>query len=349
MNFVIYISKYQASGVPVPDLFFTEVLPAFPESGAGHQYILITDGYQVSEFAGLVEAGFIVLPAPVRNNIAARLWWRSVTLPRLLRKYAADVVLMVNALIPVGTLKSFAWFQDNQGWERIKKAASSTVLITSTEWQSNALAARFPLNTTVTVKPTLPSASEPLGSAQKASTREEFTGGKMFFLYAGPLDKDLTDLVRAFSVFKKRQKSDWKLVLAGEARKDDVFIKSLQHYRYRDDVVVLDGISWSALRELMAAAYALVSPADQSARWLIDSGFQAGVPVLVRDTALLREEGGEALLYMGQASQTEIAETMMTIYKDENLRSVLVGNGERELQGRSAGKMAAELRKLVAL
>ena len=52
---------------------------------------------------------------------------------------------------------------------------------------------------------------------------------------------DLLNLLKAFSVFKKRQKSNWKLVLTGNLRQyDKKFLEDLRTYKYRDDVVMAD-------------------------------------------------------------------------------------------------------------
>ena len=69
------------------------------------------------------------------------------------------------------------------------------------------------------------------------------TGGRPFF--ASFITSDATEpvmnLMRAFSLFKKRQQTDWKLVIAGDKGGDHRELKrALAAYKYRDDTVLLD-------------------------------------------------------------------------------------------------------------
>ena len=57
----------------------------------------------------------------------------------------------------------------------------------------------------------------PVSEEEKTATKNKYTDGKEYFMYAGAIHprKNLMNLLKAFSVFKKRQQTNMKLVLAG--------------------------------------------------------------------------------------------------------------------------------------
>src|SRR5690606_32528011 len=58
---------------------------------------------------------------------------------------------------------------------------------------------------------------KPLEESQKLATKQKFAYGKDYFLYVGSLHprKNISNLIKAFSLFKNETKADLKLLLAG--------------------------------------------------------------------------------------------------------------------------------------
>lgn len=125
-----------------------------------------------------------------------------------------------------------------------------------------------------------------------------------------------------------------KLVLAGRmAWKNDEFIRLLKTYRYRDDVILTGYIEESELARLVAASYALVYPSLFEGFGVpVLEAMQSGVPALTSANSSMEEIGGEAGLYFDPRDHEDIAEKMMLIYKDENLRAQLVKQGYEQAQ-----------------
>jgi glycosyltransferase involved in cell wall biosynthesis len=171
---------------------------------------------------------------------------------------------------------------------------------------------------------------QPLSDEEKDKVKNTYTGGKEYFVYAGAIHprKNLTNLLKAFSIFKKRQKSNWKLVLAGRlAWKYKHFVESLETYKYREDVVLTGYLDEKELVKIVAAAYGLVYPS----LW---EGFGVPVleamrcPVITSERSAMQEVAGDAALYINPSDHTDIAEKMMLLYKDENLRNRLIQKGK---------------------
>jgi glycosyltransferase involved in cell wall biosynthesis len=173
----------------------------------------------------------------------------------------------------------------------------------------------------------------PLNTDQKISIKEKYTNGREFFIYTGALQprKNLVNLLKAFSLFKKRQHSNWKLVLAGRlAWKNDDFLQLLRTYKYRNDVIITGYISESNLAQLMSSAYAMVYPSLFEGFGVpVLEAMKSGIPVLTSANTSMQEVGGEAALYFDPSSVQDMSEKLMLIYKDEDLRNSLIQKGKQ--------------------
>jgi glycosyltransferase involved in cell wall biosynthesis len=171
----------------------------------------------------------------------------------------------------------------------------------------------------------------PVSMEEKANTKEKYTGGQEFFLHVGAIQprKNLLNLLKAFSIFKKRLQSNMKLVLAGRlAWKNEEFWKLIKTYKYRDDVVITDYLPENELALLMGSAYALVYPSLFEGFGVpVVEAMRANVPVLTSQNSSMQEIGETAALYFNPHDHADIAEKMMLIYKDETLRKNLIEKG----------------------
>jgi glycosyltransferase involved in cell wall biosynthesis len=172
---------------------------------------------------------------------------------------------------------------------------------------------------------------KPATEVEKTATREKYTGGHEYFVYAGAIQprKNLVNLLKAYSLFKKRQRSNWKLVLAGRlAWKNDEFLQLLKTYKYREDVILTGYLSEEEIVHLVGAAYALVYPSFFEGFGVpVLEAMKCGVPALTTAGSSMEEIGRDAALYFDPADPADIAGKMMLIYKDESLRSRLVDKG----------------------
>jgi glycosyltransferase involved in cell wall biosynthesis len=121
-----------------------------------------------------------------------------------------------------------------------------------------------------------------------------------------------------------------KLVLTGRlAWKNGEFLQLLKTYKYRKDVLLTNYISEEELVQLMGAAYALVYPSFFEGFGVpVLEGMKCGVPVLTSANTSMQEIGEDAALYFNPADHTDIADKLMLIYKDENLRNRLIEKGK---------------------
>jgi glycosyltransferase involved in cell wall biosynthesis len=173
---------------------------------------------------------------------------------------------------------------------------------------------------------------QPVSDEIKQQIKENYSGGKEYFLYTGAIHprKNLLNLMKAFSIFKKRQQSSIKLLLAGRlAWKYDSFIKNLETYKYRDDVMLLNYLEESQLVKITASAYAVVYPSLFEGFGVpVLEAMQCEVPVITSPASAMEEIAGDAALYADPENYNDMAEKMMRLYKDESLRIELIQKGK---------------------
>lgn len=165
---------------------------------------------------------------------------------------------------------------------------------------------------------------------EKLAIKEKFTEGAEFFLYKGGLanEKALTTLLKAFSLFKKRQKSSMKLVINETLEGIRDVEKLLSTYKYREDVVTTPGLKGEAAT-LLSSAYAFLYLPLQANRLLpAMNAMKRGVPVITSEYCTLKEIAETAALYTNPENVDDIADKMMCIYKDEQLRSRLLNDAK---------------------
>lgn len=159
---------------------------------------------------------------------------------------------------------------------------------------------------------------QPLNYEEQFIVKEDNTEGKEYFLASYPNDKTLLiNLLKAFSIFKKRQQTNMLLLLVAKADVSDEFHSIVKNYKYRTDVLLKFKYETQQGYNLLGAAYAYI---DQSVEDLmkIAEAMKYAVPVITTEKA--RELTGDGALYVQAEDHLLMAEQLMLIYKDENLR-----------------------------
>jgi len=170
----------------------------------------------------------------------------------------------------------------------------------------------------------------------KIFIKEKYTENKEFFIYVGAIQprKNLINILKAFSIFKKRLQSNMKLVLAGRMEwENEEFYKLLKTYKYRDDVILTGYLPEEELSLLLGSAYALVYPSLFEGFGVpVIEAMKCNVPALTSRGTSMEEIAMDGALYFDANNHADIADKMMLVYKDETLRNKLIENGNRVAQ-----------------
>lgn len=292
----------------------------------------------------------VVAGPPARHPLLWH-WWYNVTVPRILKKIKANVFVSPDGFLSLTTkvpqclivhdlgflhfkegyqgshIKYYKWFTPRF----LKKAAA---IATVSQFSKQDMVQQYkvaPEKIGVVYSAAKP-IFKPLPWDEHAAVKERYTEGREYFLYVGAIQprKNLIHLLKAFSVFKKRQKSGLKLLLVGRlAWKNDAFLTLLKTYKYRSDVVLLDYLPEEELARVVGAAYALVYPSFFEGFGVpVLEAINSGIPVLTSAASPMQEIAEDAALYFDPHNITDMAEALMLMYKNEDRRRQIIEAGE---------------------
>ncbi|HMO62268.1 MAG TPA: glycosyltransferase [Ferruginibacter sp.] len=321
--------------------FFVQWAAAQPQ----HQFVFITHQPNQPQLPpNLPNLQLQVLPQQSRRPLLWK-WWYNYKLPALLRSIKADIVFhpdMVCSLrtkLPQGIFinttphEAQAWLEKNYShyiqantYRFIQKAA--LLIVPVSNLQKDITKSHPATASKIVIVPPYPIPAT--GAAtweQRQETKERYAAGKEYFLFISPLHNgsNFIHLLKAFSFFKKRQKSNMQLViLAPQLPPKNKFITSLQTYKYRHDVQLLQHKDANMQQHLLSAAYAMVQPTLYDDAPLLLQAMQCGVPVIAAENATVKELLEDTVLYCDKTNFNSTAQLMMHLYKDETARTMLI-------------------------
>ena len=284
------------------------------------------------------------------KNISSFRIWRNIKLPLLLRKLKADIVLQANGICCLNTsipqillISDCLWLHKPAvipAKERLyyrlfmaKNMKKTKGIITFSQNIKEDLSKAYPIATdkTTIVYPGANSICQPISIDKKREIKDGYADGREYFLFTegnNPI-KNVVAVLKAFSLFKKWQKSNMKLLITGtiSPQKNDVLDK-LGSYKYKDDVVILSFLNEVQTSNIIAAAYCCILPSYyEGFSTTVLSCLESGVPIIASNIEGMKEAGGEACIYTLADDVEEIANQMKLLYRDEQQRNLLIDKG----------------------
>ena len=313
-----------------------------------HQFYFLFDRPYSQQFIFSDNVHPLVVPPPARVPVLWKIWY-DVRIPSVLKQIKADVFVSPDGFCSLTTkvpqcmvVHDLAFLHHPSSYKplhvlylrhfmpRFLKKASS--IVTVSEFSKQDIQSKYsvdPSRITVVYNGTREIFNKQINNRELVKIK--YAQGSEYFLYAGAIQprKNLINLLKAFSIFKKRQQSNMKLVLAGRlAWKNDEFLRLLKTYKYRHDVVLTGYLPDPELSDIMHSAYALVYPSVFEGFGVpVLEAMKSEVPVLTSSGTSMNETAGAAGLYFDPHNYNDIADKMMMIYKDEDLRLEMIKKG----------------------
>lgn len=327
-----------------------------------HTFIFIFDQPYHSSYS-FSENVIPVIKPPKANSPAKWYIWYNIKLPLLLKKYTADIFvctdgfcslttkvpqcLVLNDLdflnFPLFTERNRVLFSKRFTRRFVKKAKK---VITSSQFLKAEIINRYKSTPgkIAVIYPGSDYYSPVLSIEERESIKEKYADGNEYYVYAGPVDpgKNLINLLKAFSAFKKRQKSSMQLVIVSkQAQQYEELMASLQLFRFKDDVTLLTSQPASEVTCIIASSYAMIYvPFVEDTFSVLFTAMNAEIPIIASAVGAMPELCEGAALYAQPENFKEIAIKMMDLFKDENLRRTLIEKGKEQAKKISRGKTA---------
>lgn len=278
-----------------------------------------------------------------------RQWWLQWQLPRAIKRHRLDIFLAMDGLLPLRSnipsllfIKDLSFLHEVSGealnWQRFLQrqtlkyvAKANKVAVPSASLEQALLQYAPAAASKLSVLPTgIHESYQPLSWDEREAVKKEHTDGVEYFIITAALHprNNITPLLKAFSAFKRRLRSNMKLVLAGSATEAGQEIaNSLRTYKFRQDVIWLQNVDQPTLAKLTAAAYAMVYTTRIDGLALpVYAAIKCQIPVIAIDGPAAREAGKDAVLYTDPQNLEDLADKLGLLYKDEQLRSRLLDN-----------------------
>ena len=345
--------------------FSYETLKRIVRNHPEHQFIFIFDRPYAEEFIFAENVTPVVVGPPARHPFLFYLWFE-LQIPRVLKKYRADVFLSPDGYLSLNTKVpqlavihdiSFAhrpgdipamkrWYY-NYFFPKFARKAARIATVSNYSKTDIVQTYRIGAEKVDVVYDGCNENFRPFSNEEQKLIREKYTVGVPYFLFVGALHprKNVAGLLRAFDDFKSGTGRNEKLlIVGGEMHKTGEIADTWQKMQFKNDVVFTGRVAQEELYGIFGAALALTFvPFFEGFGIPILEAMYAGIPVICSNTTSMPEVGGDAVLYVEPGNVRQIAEAMAKIASDSDLRDEFIAVGFTQKQNFSWNKTAGLL------
>ena len=189
-------------------------------------------------------------------------------------------------------------------------------------------------------------------SDEKRAAREKFKLPAQFFFYPAVTwpHKNHEDILRATHLLRTRYGRTVEVVFTGGQTAFHRTLDSLaRDLKVEDQVRYLGFVSEEELQSIFCAATAMVFPSKFEGFGLpILEAFHMRLPVICSNASVLPEVAREGALFFTPGSPGELADLMVRILEEEELRETMAMKGQAVLSTFSLKDMANSFKRLYA-
>ena len=329
--------------------FTYETLKRMTLNHPEHEFIFIFDRPYNKDYIFADNVIPVVTGPPTRHPVLWYLWFE-FQIPRILKRYKADVFLSPDGYLSqrtdvpqLGVIHdiNFVHRPDDLPWLKAKYynhffpkfASIAKRLATVSFYSKEDITRSFKVDYDKidVVYDGINQIFEPISQEEIKEVREKYTNGSPYFLFVGALHprKNVSGLLKAFDAFKSVDGDDTKLVIVGgEMHKTGDIFETYENMRFKNDVVFTGRVLTRDLHDIFGAALALTFvPFFEGFGIPIVEAMSAGVPVICSNTTSIPEVGGNAAMYADPLKIEQITDAMIKIQRDIDLRKSLVEKG----------------------
>jgi glycosyltransferase involved in cell wall biosynthesis len=334
--------------------FTYQTLERIVKNHPEHEFIFFFDRPYDSMFVFAPNVTPVVVHPQARHPVLFYMWFEW-SIPMMLRKYKADLFLSTDGFMSLSTKVPTCLVIHDLAFEHYPEhfvlshklywrhysplfARKAKRIATVSSYSKSDISKRYrisPDNIDV-VYNGAHAEYRPLDFNEKQAVKEKYSEGCEYFVFAGALHprKNIVNLLKAFVAFKKRQRSNMKLVIVGRyAWKYEEVEEMRDTMPFKEDVKWVGYMNVDELSRVIGAAYALVYASLFEGFGIpILEALQCEVPAIVSNTSSMPEVAGDAALLVDPTDVDDIADKMHQLYKDEKLRTKLIANGRQQIK-----------------
>jgi glycosyltransferase involved in cell wall biosynthesis len=311
-----------------------------------HEFIFFFDRPYDKQFVFAPNVTPVVVHPQARHPVLFYLWFEW-SIPFMLKKYKADLFLSTDGYMSLSTKVptclvihdlAFVHYPDHfvrshrMYWRHYSPlfARKAKRIATVSTFSKEDIAQNYgiePANIDV-VYNGAHDEYHPLTYEEREAAKAKYAAGCEYFVFAGALHprKNIVNLLKAFIAFKKRQRTNMKLVIVGRfAWKYEEVAEMRLTMPFKEDVKWVGYMNVDELSNVIGGAWALVYASLFEGFGIpILEAMQCDVPAIVSNTSSMPEVAGDAALLVDPTDPEDIAAKMHLLYKDEALRNDLI-------------------------
>jgi glycosyltransferase involved in cell wall biosynthesis len=349
--------------------FTNEIIRRMVLNHPEHEFIFLFDRPYDQQFIVADNIIPVVIPPPARHPILWYIWFEW-SVKRALKKYNADIFISTDGFLSLSSSVpcilvvhdlafehypehlpfKFRYYLQKFSPKFVQKAAHT---VTVSTYSKKDLVATYGANSDSIsiVYNGAHTCYKPLDYETKKGIRDHYAAGCEYFVFAGALHprKNVANLLKAFAIFKRKQRSNMKMLIIGRfAWNADEIKSTIKQHPFKNDVLHYDYMEVQELSKVIGAAYALtfVSLFEGFGIPILEA-IQCEIPSIVSNTTSMPEVAGETALLVDPTNVEEIAGAMSTLYKDENLRNQLIQATRTQVKKFNWDKSALEFYTIV--
>ena len=308
----------------------------------------------------------VVIHPAIRNRLLLYYWY-NYRLPALLDRYNADAFISDALTLSSKTTRSqFLYISNNDFATSVVKHKSlflkkyfpqfislSRKIFFTEKYLQNLFTSTFEVDKKKSelIFNGLGSEYKPLNFLQKMAAITRFSRDNEYFLVpvSPSTVAQLTIVLKAFTIFKKWQKSSMNLVLLLFKIPEQDLIPNFKLYKFREEVITMQADDGEESMLAMGGAYSVIYiTASFSPEPFGLNALCAGVPIVTIDNEFARYAYGNAALYCS-LNEESLAEQMQFLYKDENMKNRLISNAAAQTEKYDLGKSSRSLYECMAI
>ena len=342
-----------------------ETLSRIVKSHPEHEFYFLFDRPYSEEFVFEKNVHPIVINPPTRHPILWYIWFE-LRIPKILKQINADIFLSTDGFISLSCKTpsiavihdiNFAHHPKDLKYEHRKfynhffkkYAKKATRIVTVSNYSKKDICNTYNIEESkidVSLNG-VNSKFHPIGLHEQIAVRKKYSEGKDYFLFVGALHprKNISRLLQAFDQFKSITKSSNKLLIVGAKMWWNKDLKtSFENLQHKEDVIFTGRKNLEELNQLYASALAFCYiPYFEGFGIPIIEAMKCACPVITSNCTAMPEVAGDAALLVNPFEISEIANTMITLNTNSELRSELSARGQIHSQHFNWNKTANAL------
>jgi glycosyltransferase involved in cell wall biosynthesis len=322
---------------------FIRIVEQHPE----HTFLFLFDRKWSDEFVFSKNVIPVKINPPTRHPILWH-WWFNVSLPKILKKYNADLFVSPDGYLSLNTnvpslqvihdlnFEHFPGFVKANHGKYLRKyfplfAKKATRIATVSKFSKDDIMKTYGIDEgkVDVIYNDAHKAYKTRSDEEKKEIKNKYADGEDYFVFVSAFNprKNITNTFKAFKQFKEKNDTAYKLVMVGEKQ---FWTSEMQEAleSCAEDVIFTGRLNVEELSKVMAGASALVYASKFEGFGIpIIEAMRCGTAVITSNASSMPEIAEDAALLVDPNNADEIANAMGRIITDSALRKRLIEKG----------------------